>query len=125
MCGSHTCGTVFPFSKKYFCGWRTRNAFVLSVRLEGELMLERDVERYLVSRVKALGGLCLKWVSPGTAGVPDRIVFMPGGRISFVEVKRPGEAPTRLQRHVLAQLEQLGCQTAWVDSKESVQELLA
>lgn len=87
-------------------------------------MLERHVERYLVSRVEALGGLCLKWVSPGTAGVPDRIVFLPGGRISFVEVKRPGQAPTRLQRHVLAQLEQLGCQTAWVDSKESVRELL-
>jgi hypothetical protein len=39
--------------------------------------------------VRAHGGLCLKWVCPGWSGVPDRIVLLHGGRIVFVELKRP------------------------------------
>lgn len=33
--------------------------------------------------------MCLKWVCPGWAGVPDRLVLLPGGRVYFVETKRP------------------------------------
>lgn len=51
--------------------------------------LEKEIEAKLVATVKAHGGLCLKWVCPGFAGVPDRIVLMPGGRAAFVETKRP------------------------------------
>jgi hypothetical protein len=39
--------------------------------------------------VEALDGKCLKWVCPGWRGVPDRIILLPGGRIYFVETKRP------------------------------------
>lgn len=52
------------------------------------LTLEKDIEQKLVKKVKAVGGLCLKWVCPGWAGVPDRIVLLPGGRVVFVELKR-------------------------------------
>jgi hypothetical protein len=51
--------------------------------------LEKEIEnklRLLVARHK---GLCLKWVCPGWSGVPDRIVLLPGGRLVFVETKRP------------------------------------
>lgn len=51
--------------------------------------LERDIERALVGMVKRHDGLCLKWVCPGWSGVPDRIILLPGGRIAFVETKRP------------------------------------
>lgn len=51
--------------------------------------LEKDIERALGRMVGKHGGLCLKWVCPGWAGVPDRIVLLPGGRIIFVELKRP------------------------------------
>lgn len=53
------------------------------------IKLEKEIEAALVQRVKQHGGLCLKWVCPGWAGVPDRIVLLPGGRINFVELKRP------------------------------------
>ena len=53
------------------------------------MILEKDLESRLVSIVKARGGVCLKWVCPGWAGVPDRIVLLPGGRIYFIELKRP------------------------------------
>lgn len=49
-------------------------------------MRERDVEKRLTQGVKNLGGLCLKWVSPGNVGVPDRIVLL-DGEVIFVELK--------------------------------------
>lgn len=51
--------------------------------------LEKDIERKLIDMIEARGGLCLKWVCPGWAGVPDRIVLLPGGRVGFAETKRP------------------------------------
>ena len=49
--------------------------------------LEKDVERKLTEGIKALGGLSYKFISPGNAGVPDRIVILPGGHVVFVELK--------------------------------------
>lgn len=57
-------------------------------------MREKSIEEKLTAAVKAQGGVCWKFTSPGTAGVPDRIVLMPFGRIGFVEVKAPGERGT-------------------------------
>lgn len=85
--------------------------------------LEKTVEGYLVKRVKEAGGLAPKWVSPGMSGVPDRIVFLPGGRIIFVEVKAPGKKLRPLQLHVQGQLEALGVDFRVVDSKETVNAL--
>ena len=53
------------------------------------VILEREIEQKLVAMVKRHGGRCLKWVCPGWAGVPDRILLLPGGRVYFVETKRP------------------------------------
>lgn len=50
---------------------------------------ERDIERKLRTMIEKHGGRCLKWVCPGWLGVPDRIILLPGGRIHFVETKRP------------------------------------
>lgn len=88
-------------------------------------MLERDIEKYLVTRVKALGGRSYKWVSPGNVGVPDRIVLLPDGRIIFVELKQPGKKPTAVQRVVMDQIRSLGFYVTWTDSKEGVDEILA
>ena len=50
---------------------------------------EKDIEWAMVGIVRRHGGMCLKWVCPGWAGVPDRIILMPGGRLVFAETKRP------------------------------------
>lgn len=47
---------------------------------------ENKVETFLDDKVKALGGITRKWVSPGRDGVPDRIVILKGD-VFFVEVK--------------------------------------
>ena len=61
-------------------------------------MKERDIEVLLREGVKQLGGKAYKWVSPGNAGVPDRIVILPGGKVIFVELKQENGRLTRLQK---------------------------
>ena len=50
-------------------------------------MLEKEIEKSLVKRVKGLGGICLKLVSPSMDGLPDRMVFLSDGKFAFVELK--------------------------------------
>lgn len=88
-------------------------------------MRERDLERYLMRRVKALGGLCFKFVSPGNAGVPDRLIILPKNGIRFLELKSVFRKPTKLQQYRLAQLQALGCVAAWADSREAIDEFLS
>lgn len=66
-------------------------------------MREKEIEKKLALKVKKLGGLAVKFVSPGFDGMPDRILLMPGGKMAFVEVKAPGKRPLPLQmaRHKL------------------------
>ena len=52
--------------------------------------LEKEIERYLKREIEKLGGLLLKFVSPGNDGVPDRIAIMPDGRVWFIEFKTEG-----------------------------------
>lgn len=82
-------------------------------------MLERDVERALVDRVKALGGTAEKFTSPGRRSVPDRIVTLPGGRIVFIELKAPGKRPTELQERDHERRRALGCDVRVIDSVEA------
>lgn len=63
-------------------------------------ILEKELEAKLVQAIKARGGFALKWTSPGTTGLPDRIVLLPGARIAFVEMKRPkGSRVGKLQEY--------------------------
>ena len=45
--------------------------------IDGGAMREKQVEQKLVQAVKARGGICPKFVSPGFDGMPDRIVLLP------------------------------------------------
>lgn len=71
-------------------------------------MLEKTIESKFKKAVESFGCRCLKFVSPGCAGVPDRIVLIPGGKICFVELKAPGKTERPRQRHVQDQLRRLG-----------------
>lgn len=81
-------------------------------------MRESDIEAYFRDRVKEMGGIAYKFVSPGHNGVPDRMVCLPGGKTIFVELKAPGKKPTVLQERQHDVLRRLGYMVLVVDSKE-------
>ncbi len=88
-------------------------------------MTEAAVERKLVEGVRKKGGWALKFVSPGTAGVPDRIVLMPGGFIIFVELKTDTGKLTKLQEITHLRLAGLGFPVRVVYGSEGVLAFLA
>ena len=88
------------------------------------IMLEKRIEQRLRDEVKKRGGLALKFVSPGFAGVPDRLVLMPDGNVGFVEIKAPGEVPRPIQlsRHKL--LRRLGFKVYVLDNIENITHII-
>lgn len=83
-------------------------------------MLEKELEKKFREAVERHGGRAFKLTSPGCAGLPDRMVIFPGGRIGFVELKAPGEKPRKLQQHRVQQLRALGCAACVLDSKDKI-----
>jgi len=83
-------------------------------------MRENKIERYLVRQVKAAGGVCFKWVSPGQKNVPDRIVMFPGARLCYVETKATGKAARKGQARMHAKLWRMGFPVVIIDSKALV-----
>jgi hypothetical protein len=72
------------------------------------------VEAYFKRRVKEVGGLTRKFVSPGRRGVPDQLaIFRPFGKIYFVELKADGKAPGDDQLREHKRLRAMGC-NVWV-----------
>lgn len=88
-------------------------------------MRENTIEAYLREEVRGLGGRAYKFTSPGNAGVPDRLVCLPGGRVAFVETKAPGKKSTALQKVQQQRLRALGFEVyAEADSKEKVDRII-
>jgi hypothetical protein len=87
--------------------------------------MERDVERALVKGIEALGGKAFKFVSPGNAGVPDRLVCLPGGRIVFVELKEVGGRVSGLQLSQITRLSRLGHKVRVLKGRAEVDAFLA
>lgn len=84
---------------------------------------EKDVENYLKAKVQKCAGMCLKFTSSGTVGVPDRIVILPTGNF-FVEVKSPGKLPRPSQIAMHGKISRAGQRVWVVDSYESVDRAL-
>jgi hypothetical protein len=87
-------------------------------------MLENRIEQSLVQGVKARGGMCLKFTSPGNPGVPDRIVLTPDGRIYFVELKTEIGRLQNIQKWMLGQFEQRGANVRVLKGADAVKSFL-
>ena len=89
-------------------------------------MLEKEIERRLIKPIRAPGGLCLKFESPGYTGVPDRLILLPGAAVVFVETKQPGNKERARQLYVHEVLRALGFLVYnTVDTPEKVQRVCA
>jgi hypothetical protein len=94
---------------------------------------ERDIENYLVKRVRELGGECRKVQWIGRRGAPDRLVMLPSllntksgwSTAVWVELKAPGKKaePHQVREH--ARMRRMGQRVEVLDSIEAVDRLLA
>lgn len=104
----------------YACIYR-----LVSCITEDGHMLESNLEKKFKKVVeKELNALVWKFVSPGVAGAPDRIIAIPNFGCVFVELKRPGGKLRPLQQLRKQQLESVGCFVWVIDSVEKIQEFI-
>nr|WP_314609471.1 VRR-NUC domain-containing protein [uncultured Lachnoanaerobaculum sp.] len=87
-------------------------------------MLEKEVEKFLVREVKKIGGVSFKFISPGNAGVPDRIVILPTGKVVFVELKTDKGKLTKLQEVQIKKISNLGADARVLRGIEGVKEFI-
>lgn len=86
---------------------------------------EKQIEKYLVKKIKDKKGLCLKFESPGYIGVPDRIIILKNKPVAFVELKRPvGGRYSARQKLVERDFNRLGQKVYKVKNKEEVDKLV-
>lgn len=86
-------------------------------------VLESSVESGIRKYAELRGWWCVKFVSPGLRGVPDRL-FIRNGRHVFIEIKRSGEEPTTQQSKRHREMREHGAEVYWVDSVEAAKEIL-
>lgn len=87
------------------------------------MIIEKDIENYLVSRVKKAGGLIYKFTSPSKRAVPDRLIIYRGRHV-FVELKRPQGKARRDQLVEINRMERHGADVRLIDTKLKVDRLI-
>lgn len=83
-------------------------------------MLEKKIEDLFVKRVLEMGGQALKLNSASGAGLPDRLILIPRGKIAFVEFKAPGKKPRPLQEYMFNEIRSIGFRVYVVDRPEKI-----
>ena len=90
-------------------------------------MLESEIEEKLIQKIEKYipNARCIKMTVPGLAGMPDRLILVPGGSVVFVELKAPGKKERPLQIRVQAHLRKLGFTVfSAVDSAEKIEAVV-
>jgi hypothetical protein len=87
---------------------------------------ENLIEAELLTRVRVAGGVAEKVTVRGSRGFFDRLVVLPGGRIVFVECKRPrGGVVSAHQRQRHERYKALGVAVELILSSADIDRLLA
>lgn len=80
-------------------------------------MKSQPLEKTIVAKIKSVAEGLGWWVTKmhGNAfmakGLPD-LLLIKGGRAAWIEVKRPGNDPTKIQLHRMRELATAGCPVA-------------
>lgn len=89
------------------------------------MAIEAMIEKAAREHMMKLGGVCLKFTSPGMAGVPDRILSHPHCGVFFMEFKSPGKKMRPLQEQVCSHLGDAGMRIyVNVDSIRTAREII-
>ena len=76
---------------------------------------ESKIESQVVAYCRKRQLYTRKFASPAHRGVPDRIICG-RGKVLFLELKRPGNVPTALQKRELKELNAQGMHATWLDN---------
>ena len=72
------------------------------------MVSEKTIEKRLINDVKRRGGICIKLWGFSFAGLPDRLILLPGGKVLFRELKTFGKKLSALQESRIKMLQRLG-----------------
>ena len=88
-------------------------------------MREIQTESHLKRLVDESGGICVKLSPMNYVGIPDRMVLLPGGRLVFVECKKPkGGKIAKIQGWWRDKLIGLGFAHRYVFTKDEAKQLI-
>lgn len=71
-------------------------------------MSESEIQSQLIAKYESLGYFVVKLITTNKAGIPD-LMLIKDGRVSFIEVKAPGQHRNVLQKHRAHELQSYGC----------------
>lgn len=89
-----------------------------------ESLLEADIEQDAADWAVARGWMSFKFTPQGQTGFPDRLFISLCGIHVWIEFKKPGEEPRKLQRYRLKKLREQAVNAHWVDTLAQAQTLL-
>lgn len=89
------------------------------------MVLERVIVGKVMSEARRLGWWATKMHGNQfmLAGLPD-VLALKNGRAAWMEVKRPGESPTKVQEHRMRELARAGCAVSVVRSADDARRFL-
>jgi hypothetical protein len=92
----------------------------------GRKPLEKTIVAKGLAAAKEMGWFAIKLHGGAyqMTGLPD-VLAIKNGRAAWMEFKRPGEHPTKIQQHRLRQLADAGCDTAVCCSAGDVRAFLS
>lgn len=87
---------------------------------------EIDIEKAFCDYAKSKGCRALKLIENGKRGFPDRSILCPGGRIFYIEFKRPGKKHevSAGQIKTMSVLESLGFECHVCDDLDEAKNIL-
>jgi hypothetical protein len=98
--------------------------------MESVVRRETDIETAVLKQIEdyvaEIGVFCapIKLSAIGRRGWPDRVFFWEGGNVLFVEFKRPGEEPRKMQLYVHRILRKMGFEVQVHDDVDTAVEFI-
>ena len=68
------------------------------------MMLEKDIQKRVITYARSKRMLCYKMDATNAIGVPDYLLLTAGGDVFFMEFKQEGKKPTPMQLREHARL---------------------
>ena len=87
---------------------------------------EQDIQTKIMDYISSIGGLPVKFNNIGIyakAGVSDILACIKG-RFVAIEVKKPGNTPSKLQENFINGINSIGGVAFWVDNLDDVKDNL-